>query len=71
MTEQNIAQDVSLMAHLMRRAGFGASRAQIETALANGYDKTVEDLLNPDSQPGIEEDVLGRYWPSIMSRETL
>ena len=71
MTEQNMAQSVSLMAHLMRRSGFGASRAQIETALANGYQKTVEDLLSPESQPGIDEDVLGRYWPSIMSRETL
>ncbi len=64
-------QDVSLIAHLLRRAGFGANREQIESALAKGYEQTVEELLNPDNQPGMEEDLLGRYWPSVMSRETL
>ena len=67
MTDNNVA----LMAHLLRRAGFGASRDQIEAALAKGYQQTVDNLLNHESQPGIDEDVLGRYWPSILSRETL
>ena len=64
-------QDVSLMAHLLRRAGFGANRNQIESALMKGYEQTVEELLNPENQPEMEEDLLGRYWPSVMSRETL
>ena len=34
-------QDVDLMAHLLRRAGFGASRDEIEAKLAQGF----QDLL--------------------------
>ena len=30
-------QDVALMAHLLRRAGFGASRDEIEARAAQGY----------------------------------
>jgi uncharacterized protein (DUF1800 family) len=60
MTDQNIA----LMAHLLRRAGFGASRAEIEAKAAQGYDATVEELLNPESQPAIEEDLMYRCHPA-------
>ena len=42
-------QDVGLMAHLLRRAGFGASRDEIEAKAAEGYEATVEALLNPGS----------------------
>ena len=57
-------QDVALMAHLMRRAAFGASRDEIEARAAQGYDKTVEELLTPKDQPGIEEDLMFRLQPS-------
>jgi uncharacterized protein (DUF1800 family) len=57
-------ENVALMAHLMRRAGFGASRAQVEELAARGYDTVVEELLNPESQPGLDEDVLVRYFPN-------
>lgn len=57
-------QDIALMAHLMRRAAFGASRDEIETRAAQGFDKTVDELLNPESQPGVEEDLMFRYQPS-------
>jgi len=60
MTDQNIA----LMAHLLRRAGFGASRAEIEAKAAQGYDATVEELLNPESQPAIDEDLMYRCHPA-------
>jgi len=36
-------QDIPLMAHLQRRAGFGASLEEIEKYAAKGYDATVED----------------------------
>ena len=39
--------DTALMAHLLRRAGFGATRDQIEDYVAKGYDETVEELLHP------------------------
>ena len=51
-------QDVALMAHLLRRAGFGASRDEIEAKAAQGYDTTVQALLHHDDQPGIEDDLL-------------
>jgi uncharacterized protein (DUF1800 family) len=57
-------QDIALMAHLLRRAGFGASREEIESRAAQGYAATVEELLNPEAQPGVEEDLLMRYQPS-------
>ncbi|MEK7814333.1 MAG: DUF1800 domain-containing protein, partial [Chloroflexota bacterium] len=54
---------IALMAHLLRRAGFGASRDDIEACVAKGYQATVEELLNPETQPGIEEDLIMRYQP--------
>jgi uncharacterized protein (DUF1800 family) len=60
MVDQNIA----LMAHLLRRAGFGASRAEIEAKAARGYDAVVEELLSPESQPALEEDLALRYHPA-------
>lgn len=39
-------QDIELMAHLMRRAGFGATRDEIGAQVAIGYDATVEQLLS-------------------------
>ncbi|MBM3941943.1 MAG: DUF1800 domain-containing protein [SAR202 cluster bacterium] len=56
--------DVALMAHLLRRAGFGASREEIEAKAAQGFTATVEELLNPETQPGMEEDLLMRYQPA-------
>ena len=56
-------QDAALMAHLMRRAGFGAPQEEIEARAANGYEATVEELLHPEDQPdGLEMDVLERYF---------
>ena len=43
------SKDIALMAHLMRRAGFGASYEELEERVANGYEATVEELLDPAS----------------------
>ena len=48
--------DIALMAHLMRRAGFGASRDELEARVAKGYDATVEELLHPESQPPVDQE---------------
>ena len=58
------SKDIALMAHLLRRAGFGASRDEIETRVAQGYDNVVEELLNPGDDPGIDEDLMYRAYPS-------
>ena len=39
--------DVALMAHLMRRAGFGAQYDELEARASKGYEEMVEELLNP------------------------
>ena len=54
-------KQLDLIAHLMRRAGFGASRDELEEYTAKGYEAVVEDLVHPERFPGIEEDVLQRY----------
>ena len=54
--------DLALMAHLMRRAAFGASRAELEARVARGYEQTVEDLLNPQ-EPPLDRDEMMRYHP--------
>ena len=58
--------DIALMAHLMRRAGFGASRDELEARVAKGYDATVEELLNPASQPAVDPYTLLRHQPAAL-----
>ena len=58
MQENNL----SLTAHLMRRAGFGATREQLETYASKNYEALVEDLINPERFPQVDEDVLERYY---------
>src|SRR6476619_122171 len=54
---------LALMAHLLRRAGFGASREELEAYAARPYEEVVEELLHPERSPEVEEDVLRRYYP--------
>jgi uncharacterized protein (DUF1800 family) len=53
------------MAHLMRRAGFGARREELERYATQGYEATVEWLLHPQDDNGIEEDIVDRYYIDI------
>ena len=55
-------QDIELMAHLMRRAGFGATYQEIEERAAKGYEATVEELLSPLEQPDLDMALLERYF---------
>ena len=57
MADKNIA----LMAHLMRRAGFGTTYEELEARAAKGYEATVEELLHPEEQPDIDYDIMVRY----------
>jgi len=59
-------EDIALMAHLMRRAGFGATRDELETRVAKGYEATVEELLNPETQPPVDDYALLRYQPASL-----
>ena len=55
-------EDIALMAHLMRRAGLGAGRDELEARAAKGYDASVDELLNPPADPVDRLDFL-RYQP--------
>ena len=59
MSDKNIA----LMAHLMRRAAFGAGRDELEARAAIGYEETVEELLSPEEQQPVDMHDLLRYHP--------
>jgi uncharacterized protein (DUF1800 family) len=48
------------MAHLFRRAAFGATRDELEAHVAKGYEATVEELLNPGDPQDIPQDVIRR-----------
>src|SRR5438093_7897223 len=58
------SEDIALMAHLMRRAGFGASREELEVRAARGYEATVEELLQPTAEPVDRYEFL-RYLPAF------
>ena len=53
--------DVHLMAHLMRRAGFGATRDELESAIADGYENTVDALLDTSTVSYMPDDIIRRY----------
>ena len=53
--------DLELMAHLMRRAGFGANRDELETLAARGYESVVDDLLAADETRSMSDDLIRRY----------
>ncbi len=64
-------QDLALMAHLMRRAGFGAPRAELEARVSKGYEATVEELLHPEDQEPVDDYEFLRYHPSQWKPGTL
>ena len=55
-------EEIALVAHLMRRAGFGATRDELEEYAARSYESLVDDLVYPERFPEFEEDVLDRYY---------
>ena len=59
---------IALMAHLMRRGGFGATRDELDSYVSKGYEATVEWLLHPEVQPDVDSDLMERY---LQEYETL
>ena len=53
--------DGALMAHLFRRAGFGATYEELEAHTANSYEATVEYLLHPEEAQEWNDDLVRRY----------
>ena len=57
MSDNNVA----VMAHLMRRAGFGASRDELERRVGQGYEAAVEELLDTGGASSMPDDLIRRY----------
>jgi hypothetical protein len=57
--------DIGLIAHLMRRAGFGANREQIGMHANAGYQNTVEALLNPGEENRMDDHLIRRFHPEL------
>ena len=53
--------DKKLISHLFRRAGFGTTEDEINKLADKSYEDLVDDLLSPEKQPEIAEDILRRY----------
>jgi uncharacterized protein (DUF1800 family) len=53
--------ELELISHLMRRAGFGATRAELNDLTARGYTNVVEDLLNPGEPNNLPDDIIRRF----------
>ncbi len=53
--------DTALMAHLLRRAGFGATRDELERFLEKGYEAAVEELLESADPGHMPDDLVRRY----------
>ena len=54
-------KSVELMAHLYRRAGFGATADELGTYAARGYDTCVEDLLDDAPSEWMGDDIIRRF----------
>ena len=55
--------DRALVAHLMRRAGFGATPTELDALTSEKtYEEIVDDLVNPERFPDIDVSYLERYY---------
>jgi uncharacterized protein (DUF1800 family) len=64
-------ESIALMAHLMRRAGFGAPYAELEARAKKGYEATVEELLHPETQLDLDQDIMLRYKAEWVNKNAL
>ena len=63
-------EQLGLMAHLLRRAGVGASRDELERYAERPYEEVVEDLLHPERFEAPNDDVVFRYFPAMANSDT-
>ena len=59
--------DLSTIAHLMRRAAFHARYDDLERYASQGYDATVDWLLHPEREHEIEDDIALRINPMYVN----
>ena len=54
-------KDIGMIAHLMRRAGFGATGDELLALSAKGYEAVVEEMLSPANPHSMPDDIIRRY----------
>ena len=55
-----MARREQFIEHLLRRAGFGGSPAEIDYFVEQGYPATLEYLLNPEQVPDTVDEKIGK-----------
>jgi hypothetical protein len=60
-------KDIMLMAHLMRRVGFGSNKDELEKYVKNGYDNHVDLILDSEPNYEISKHLINRYQPDYGS----
>ena len=55
--------DVKLMAHLLRRAGFGSTKTELNSYLSMGYETVVDQLIDDVDSSRINDALVRRYFP--------
>ena len=55
--------DVKLMAHLLRRAGFGSTKTELNAYLSMGYETVVDQLIDDVDSSRINDALVRRYFP--------
>ena len=71
MTGAATAESSALIAHLLRRAGFGATPDELEHYLSKGYEAAVEELLQPENPDSLPDDLIRRYHPEMSESRDL
>ena len=62
--------DRDLAAHLMRRAGFGATLDELDELVEVPYEQLVDDLLHPERFPEVDDTLLRRYYLELNNPDT-
>ena len=63
--------EITLAAHLMRRAGFGFSNDELEMLVTKPYEEIVDDLIHPERFPELDEYSLRRYFLQLNNFDTV
>ena len=61
MTTTKSKADIGLVAHLLRRAGFGATPNEMDSFIEMDYDEIVDHLINFDLPDYIPQDFISRF----------
>ena len=56
-----------LMAHLMRRVGFGSTKDELNKYVKKGYDNQVDEILDSEPNYEISKHLINRYQPDYGS----